>query len=143
MKTSTIDDLKNALAEFQHRAAVLQSLMDEDTEPRGRATLARWLPGLPATMLSIVALGLAVYVAAGAAPPVVRADVASSKSVASARLFALFPDGRVELSDPWSGRRLFRWDGRQWRVVEAQPPLVEGAPSRDARAAADRAARER
>ncbi len=116
--TTTTDDMARALAEFHHSATTLHALIDE-IEPRERLNLAKWLPGLPATMLSVVALALAAYVAANAAaPPPVKLEPTSARSLASARMFALFPDGRVELTDPWSGTRLFKWDGARWRTVD-------------------------
>lgn len=133
MKNATTEDLTRALTEFHHSAATLHSLIDE-LEPRERLNLAKWLPGLPATMLSVVALGLAVYVAANTVAPAAaaRPEPANTKSLASARMFALFPDGRVELSDPWSGARIFQWDGAKWRTIDpaAKTPARAEAPRR-------------
>jgi hypothetical protein len=134
MKNATREDLTRALTEFHHSAATLQSLVGE-LEPRGRMNIAKWLPSLPATLLSIVALALALYVAANAVAPAAAAkpEPQNTESLASARMFALFPDGRVELSDPWSGTRVFQWDGTKWRLVDpasTTPPPRAEAPKR-------------
>lgn len=133
MRNATTEDLARALTELRHSAATLHSLVDE-LEPRARLSLAKWLPGLPATVISVVALGLAVYVAANAAAPpaAARPEPQSIRSLASARMFALFPDGRVELSDPWSGTRVFQWDGAKWRSVDptARTPARAESPRR-------------
>jgi hypothetical protein len=144
MKSATTEDLRRSLTRFHDSATALQSLIDGQ-EPRRRLRLARrlpgWLPGWPATMLAVLVLGLAVYVAANAAapPPVAKPEPAATRSLAAARLFALFPDGRVEVSDPWSGLRVFQWDGTKWRTLDptdGTPASVE--PRRKAAAAVSR-----
>lgn len=142
MKTNTPTDLKTALAAFHDRAVTLQLLIEERQAPRRRRPW-RWLSHLPATMVSMVALGVALYVAISPATPTVRLEAATPKSLVSTRLFALFPDGRVELSDQWNGRRQYQWDGRLWRSVDLPPiQTVEAGPGpRPAKAlAVDRSA---
>jgi hypothetical protein len=125
MRKSTAEDLSNALTEFQDRVATLASLLEERSPGERRRAAWGWLPGLLATVLSALALGLIVYFVAivGPAPRVeaARSQPVKPVSLANARLFALYPDGRVEWNDSWSGRRLFQWDGHQWRTVEATP----------------------
>jgi hypothetical protein len=138
MRKSTAEDLSRALIEFQDRVSTFASLFD-DLSPQGRSPTARgWLAGLLVTVLSALALGLVVHFVGigGLAPRVeARSQPAKPVSLANARLFALYPDGRVEWTDPWSGRRLFEWDGRQWRTVDAtsapaetRPPTVPAGP---------------
>jgi len=132
MRKRTAEDLSRALSEFQDRVAALASLLEERSPGERRRAARGWLPGLLATVLSVLALGLVVYFVAivGPAPRVeaARSQPVKPVSLANARLFALYSDGRVEWTDPWSGRRLFQWDGRQWRTVEATPAPAAAPP---------------
>jgi hypothetical protein len=69
-------------------------------------------------LVSLLALGVAVYSAKGstAEPPPSRPAVATSLS--AGRFFVLLPDGRIEITDSWS-RRTFRWDGHRWIQIES------------------------
>ena len=126
MKNPSTTDLRAALDTFQDRATMLEQLIEEREVPRRRPPWG-WLSHLSTTMVAVVALGVALYVAIGPTPPTARLEAATPKSLVSTRLFALFPDGRVELSDQWNGRRQFQWDGRQWRSVDAPSIQTVGA----------------
>ena len=79
-----------------------------------KAGRAVWL----SLVVSLLALGLALYgarVSPAEAPPAAKS---SPVSLSAARFFVLLPDGRVEITDGWS-RRVFRWDGRHWIQAES------------------------
>jgi hypothetical protein len=69
-------------------------------------------------VVSFLALGLAVY-GASVSPADAPPTRTVSPALASARFFALLPDGRVEITDAWS-RRVFEWDGQKWSQVESR-----------------------
>lgn len=80
-----------------------------------------WKPGralVLSFLVSLLALAMAVYGATGS-PAATAVSRPPAPSLSAARFFVLLPDGRVEITDAWS-RRVFRWDGRQWRETESR-----------------------
>lgn len=69
-------------------------------------------------VVSILSLALSIYSATLA--PAASSGRASSPSLAASRVFVLLPDGRVEITDALT-RRMFRWDGKEWRELESTP----------------------
>jgi hypothetical protein len=69
--------------------------------------------------VAIIALaGLALHTFGSAGVPEAVPSKAPNRSMAGSRFFMLLPDGMVEITDAW-GRRVYKWDGRQWLRVEA------------------------
>ena len=84
-------------------------------------------------MVSKIVVGLLVAAALavgmlieGTRAPDAAPERTAGRSLPASRLFALLPDGRVELTDAWA-RRVFRWDGRRWLEVEV-PRLAATDP---------------
>jgi hypothetical protein len=80
-----------------------------------------WKPNrgiVVALVMALVALAVAIYgVTASPADAPTRAP---QPSLSSSRSFVLMPDGRVEITDS-RGRRVLRFDGKQWRQLDAKP----------------------
>lgn len=67
--------------------------------------------------MSLVVLAVAAF--GGSSGPADTRDAAAARSLPSARLFMLLPDGKVEISDAWA-RRVYRWDGQRWVELEVE-----------------------
>jgi hypothetical protein len=80
-----------------------------------------WKPNrgmLIALVVSLLALAITIYgVTASPADAPARSP---QPSLSSSRTFVLMPDGRVEITDS-RGRRVLRFDGKQWRELESKP----------------------
>jgi hypothetical protein len=83
-------------------------------------------------VLAVIALiGLALATFGSAVVPGVPEAAAGktpSRTAVNSRFFMLLPNGTVEITDAWA-RRVYKWDGQQWRQVEAgrvtAPPSTE------------------
>lgn len=132
MTNSKMEELTKSTRELEQRLSDLRSAMQELKIGQPSRSAGKRIFSLPLVLGSLVVLGIAVYVAAIAAPATPPAQTPST-SLGSARVFALLSGGNVELTDPWSGRRIFRWDGRQWQLVDSpQAPGVSPLARRPA-----------
>jgi hypothetical protein len=61
--------------------------------------------------------GLALLAFSAVVAPDANPWKGPTRPLAGSRLFTLLPDGRVEITDPWS-RRVYRWDGLRWVELE-------------------------
>jgi hypothetical protein len=89
----------------------------------------RTLVLLTIAVIALVGLALATFGSAVVpGVPEAAAGKTQSRSVTSSRFFMLLPNGTVEITDAWA-RRVYKWDGQQWRQVEAghvsAPPSTE------------------
>lgn len=115
--TTRTGELREALAEFERRITVLRDIIETRERRHRQWSALNWAACLAAIVISMMAVGITAYhVATAPGEPATAA-----RPLGAARLFALFPDGSVEVSDPWGGRRIFRWDGEQWRALEPPP----------------------
>jgi hypothetical protein len=90
----------------------------------------RTLVLLTIAVIALIGLALATFGSAVVVPgvPEAAAGKTPSRSVAGSRFFMLLPNGTVEITDAWA-RRVYKWDGQQWRQVEtggvSAPPATE------------------
>ena len=79
---------------------------------------------LTVAIIALVAWGLVTFGSA-LAPDAVPAR-SPARSLADSRVFMLLPDGTVEITNT-GARRLYRWDGEQWRQVEPKRVVTPAA----------------
>ncbi len=89
----------------------------------------RTLVLLSVAVIALIGLALVTFGSAVVVPamPDATPGKTPTRSVAGSRFFMLLPNGTVEITDAWA-RRVYKWDGQQWRQVEVgRPPTPQAA----------------